>query len=220
MKPQTPRNAREWFSKTDARIAVLERHRHPGSDGSTPGPPGPPGLPGSALLGIATITGVNNTQVDVTTGNGAGNPYTRMAFTNYQFGDIDGGTFGLVPPLALHTDIGAFGFDVTQSGFYQCYIEVGFSFEAVAGPPEVTHWQFNTYNDYFEFDAEPHPGWGVAFGNGGSAQTWVTPPFYEPAWTGFHYLSIVSQWRTLGKTMLSQFGNTTPSVTMTLVRLL
>lgn len=220
MKPQAPRTAREWFSKTDARLSILERHRHPGSSGA--GLPGPPGPPGSAMLGIRTIRGINNTQFDITTGNGSGNPYTRMVFRNYTFGDIDGGTFGLVPPLTLHTETDAFAFDVTETGFYQCYIEVGFSFEVTAGPPEVTHWRFDTYNDYFEFVTEPHPGWGVAFGSGGSAQTWVTPPFYEPAWTdldGTNYLSLASQWRTLGKTMLSQFGNTTPSVTMTLVRL-
>lgn len=214
----SPHTGRDWMARVDRRLSLLERHRHPTpiTGGETPPPTG-----GGALLAISVARGANQVQLDVTTGDGSGNPYTRVHFQNYVFLGIDGGTHGMLPPVSMVTQPDAFGFDVAVTGFYQAYIEIGFSF--LTSGPEMTHWRFNTYDDYFEYGIEPHTGWGVAFGQNGGAQTFVTPPFYEPAWDeddGTHYMSLFGQWRGLGYTIGSQFGGLDVTNRITVVRLL
>lgn len=213
-RASSPHTVRDWMQRVDRRLSLMERHKHPTAVAEVAPPTGAGGL-----LGISVARGVDTEQMDITTGNGAGNPYQQQHFINYSFFGIDGGTGGLVPPCSLVTEPGAYGFDVGVTGMYQAYIEVGFTFDTA---PEVVHWRFNTYNDYYEFTVEPHPGWGAAYGNNGGVQTFATPPFWEPAWSeldGYHYMWLHSQWRTLGHTMGSQFGNLDPTVFITIVRL-
>lgn len=212
-RASSPHTVRDWMQRTDRRLSLLERHKHPTAAAAAAPPPS-----GGGLLGIRTARGASQVQTDITTGNGSGNPYQQMQFQTYTFADIDGGTHGLVPSLPLVTAPTGFGFDVAAEGMYQVTIEVGYTFDT---PPEAVHWRFDSYDDYYEFKSEPHPGFGVCWGPNGGTDTFTTPVFYEPPWDaadGRYYLRLVAQWRTLGHTMGSQFGSGTPTVLITVVR--
>jgi hypothetical protein len=176
----------------------------------------------SALpLGVRLARGAATySQTEVTTGNGSGNPYTRGHFANWTFHAIDTGTSALVPSLPLVTATDVFGFDVTATGIYQASLEVGYTFGATM--PAAVHWYLDTYNEYFEFMSTPTEGYGAAIGAGGAAETFLTPPFYEAAWTpgdGTYYLGARADWRGIGMTMGSAFGGGIPNVRVRLFRL-
>jgi len=174
---------------------------------------------GGGLLGVRRAQAAAPAQTEVTTGNGSGNPYTRIAFANWTFANVD--TQGKVPNLSLVQQDGAFGFDVTTEGIYQIVLEVGYTF-ASGDAPAAVHWYVDTYNEYFEFMSTPTPGWGAAVGDGGAVETFVTPPFYEQAWTvsdGTYYLGVRADWREVGKTMGSTFGGGAPNVHARIFRL-
>ena len=195
------------------------------------GPQGPAGAPGSGggggggsgavPLGVRLARGAATySQTEVTTGNGSGNPYTRGHFANWTFSNIDTGTSDLISDLELVTATDAFGFDVTTTGIYQASLEVGYTFGDPA--PDTVHFYLDTYNEYFEFMSTPTAGYGAAIGDGGAAETFVTPPFYEAAWDeddGTYYIGARMDWRGIGMTMGSAFGGGIPNVRVRLFKL-
>jgi len=198
-----PTTAEEWMSQTQSRLFALERHRHAGFVV----PPAP--AAGGGLVSAREIDGQDAEEIDVTTGNGAGNPYTRMHFRNYEFFDPFLAT--PLPSLELVTEEDAFGFETTTTGMYQAFLEIGYSFTGT--PPETVNWRFDCFSQYFEWTSTPSTGFGAVHGAGGAQETFATPPFYEEAFNtldGTHYMSASAWWRTIGQTMGSPFGGGTP----------
>lgn len=197
-----PTTGEEWMGQVQARLASLERHRHPTPPVTVEGG-------GGGLVSAREIDGIDPEQIEVTTGNGAGNPYTRMHFRNYTFDEPFLTT--PLPVLAVVTEPDAFGFEVTQTGMYQAHLEIAYSFSGTA--PESVDWRFDCYSHYFEWTSTPSAGFGAVHGNGGAQETFTTPPFYEEGFNtldGTHYMGASAWWRGIGNTMSSPFGGPTP----------
>lgn len=203
MKPSMqPTTTEEWMAQTQSRLFALERHRHAGFVV----PPAPSA--GGGLESVREIDGVDNEELDITTG--IGTPYTRMVFRNYEFSDPFLGT--PLPSLELVTEEDAFAFETTTTGMYQAFLEIGYTFSG-GTPPTTVNWRFDCFSQYFEWTSTPSVGFGVVHGGDGAQETFATPPFYEEAFNtldGTHYMSVSAEWPGIGQTMGSPFGGGTP----------
>lgn len=202
----TPTTTEEWMVQTQSRLASLERHRHGGYV-----PPVVAGG-GGGLIAAREADGMDAEHIDITTGNGAGNPYTRMVFRNYEFSDPFLAT--PLPSLPLVTEADAFAFEVTTTGMYQAFIEIGYSFPS-GTVPESIDWRFDCFSQYFEWTSTPSAGYGAVHGGGGAQEFFTTSPFYEEAFNaldGSHYMSMSAFWRGIGNPMQSPYGGTPPKV--------
>ena len=200
-----PTNTEDFIIQTQSRLAALERHRHGGYV-----PPVVAAGGGGGLIAAREADGRDVEFIDVTTGNGAGNPYTRMVFRNYQF--YDPFISNPLPSLPLVTEPDAFAFEVTTTGMYQAFIEIAYSFPT-GTVPESINWRFDCYSSYFEWTSTPATGFGAVHGSGGANETFVTPPFYEEAFNtldGTHYMGASAWWRGIGNPMQAPYGGSTP----------
>lgn len=165
---------------------------------------------GAAVQGMAKLQCSSFAAVEVTTGNGAGAPYTLYSTTLWQPGSApapgDLPTIGVVASPSGPTA----GFDVSQSGFYSLRYSVIAAFGDDAHTPPWVTYQASTYwNSRPTIGVIPmttgaltsaFPGSGAP----GSSFDVVLPTFYQSAFDaandGNYYLGIGFKWPGVGRT--------------------